>query len=148
MFTGEYLLIVDGKGRISIPGPFRGILDAQPGASLIVTRDSDSCLSAYPVEEWRTLGEQVKGRLYMQPSEVRDFRRFLYSNAVECVLDRQGRILIPPTLRDYAKLTKEVVLIGIDKKIEIWATEQWQRKKELLTTHDERIREVLSGLGF
>ena len=94
------------------------------------------------------MGEKVKNNPYLQPNDVRDYRRFLYSNAVACVLDRQGRILIPPPLRDFAKLTKEVVLLGIDRKIEIWAAEQWQRKKEVLSQHDHHIRETLSGLGF
>ena len=148
MFTGEYVLTIDGKGRISIPGPFRGILERQPPASLIVTRDSGDCLSAYPVEEWRTLGEKVKGLLYMQQREVRDCLRFLYSNAVECLLDRQGRILIPPSLREYATLAKETILIGLDKKIEIWDAERWRRKKEVLAQHDGAIRDALAGLGF
>lgn len=148
MFTGEYLLTIDGKGRVSIPGPFRGILERHAPASLIVTRDTGDCLSAYSVEEWRTVGEKVKSLLYMPQKEVRDTLRYLYSNAVECLLDRQGRILIPSPLREYASLAKEAILIGVDKKIEIWDAERWRRKKEVLAQHDGAIRDALAGLGF
>lgn len=148
MFTGEYILSLDGKGRISIPGAFRGVLERQAGASLILTRDSDVWLSAYPVEEWRKLGEKVKGLMTLEPRQVHDCLRYLYSNAVECVIDGQGRILIPPHLREYARLTKEVAMIGFDKKFEMWDADHWRRKKEVLAQHEQGIRDVLTGLGY
>jgi MraZ protein len=102
---------------------------------------------AYPFEEWITLEEKASS-LSMVKKEARSFVRFFFSSATECLLDKQGRILIPQTLRDYADLDKEVVLVGQLKKIEIWAKKRWS--EEMMKAHEnfDQISDVLSELGL
>lgn len=153
MFTGEHILTIDAKGRISVPGPFREVLVGRDEGRLVITpplsfaRDADLCLVAYPVEEWKGLGAKIKDHFHIQ-REVQDLLRFLFSNAVECPLDRQGRILIPPLLREAAKLQKGATMIGVDNRIEIWESERWRRRKEQVAQRLEFLGDVLAGLGF
>jgi len=102
---------------------------------------------AYPHEEWILLEEKASS-LSMVKKETRAFMRFFYSSAIECILDKQGRILIPQTLREYADLDKEVVLVGQLRKIEIWSKKRWS--EEIIKAHEnfDQISDVLSELGL
>lgn len=125
MFRGRFEHAIDQKGRISIPSRFREILATQYDERLIVT-NFDQCLWAYPVAEWKKVEEKVAALPQLKP-EVKALQRFFISAASESPLDKQGRILIPPTLRDYAGLNKDCIMVGMSQRIEIWAKERWSK---------------------
>jgi len=117
---GEYNHNVDTKGRMIVPAKFRDEL----GDSFIVTRGLDKCLFAYPMNEWKIIEEKLK-TLPLTKKDARAFTRFFFSGAIECEVDKQGRINIPSSLRTYADLEKECVVIGVSERVEIWAKESW-----------------------
>ncbi len=147
MFIGRFQHNIDAKGRVSIPVRFREVLQARFEEHLIVTSDFDGCLVAYPKEEWQTIAEKAK-TLPMMQKEVKEFMRFFYSGAVECPLDKQGRILITPELREYAGINKEVILIGMYSKIEIWNIDKWREMEQAASRNSARISESLASLGL
>jgi MraZ protein len=118
LFRGRSLHLIDQKGRVSIPPRFRELLKAGGDPRLVVTNWED-CLAAYPFEEWQRIEEKMS-HLSQVDREIRAFKRFFISGACECSLDSQGRILIPPALREYAGLEKEVILAGQLKYFEVW----------------------------
>lgn len=120
MFIGEYNHTIDAKGRLIIPAKFRETL----GEEFILTRGLDGCLSIYPMDEWKSFEEKLKA-LPLTDKNARAFLRFFVAGATSCELDRQGRILVPSTLREFAGLEKEVVLTGSLTRIEIWSKEKW-----------------------
>ena len=120
MFMGEYNHTIDAKGRLIIPAKFRETL----GEEFILTRGLDGCLSIYPMDEWKSFEEKLKA-LPLTDKNARAFLRFFVAGATSCELDRQGRILIPSTLREFAGLEKEVVLTGNLTRIEVWSKERW-----------------------
>ncbi|MFD2638175.1 division/cell wall cluster transcriptional repressor MraZ [Piscibacillus salipiscarius] len=120
MFMGEFQHNIDTKGRIIVPAKFRDGL----GESFVLTRGLDNCLFAYPQEEWRVLEEKLK-KLPLTKKDARAFTRFFFSGAVECEIDKQGRINIPAPLRKFADLDKECIVIGVSNRIELWAKEKW-----------------------
>ncbi len=121
MFMGEYQHNIDTKGRIIVPSKFREDL----GECFVLTRGLDQCLFAYPMNEWKILEEKLK-KLPLTKKDARAFTRFFFSGAVECEVDKQGRINIPPPLRKYAVLDKECVVIGVSNRIEFWSGEKWE----------------------
>lgn len=125
MFRGRYEHSIDLKGRLSIPSRFRELLVANYDERLIVT-NFDSCLWAYPVKEWNSVEEKISSLPQFRP-EVKALQRFFVSAACECPLDGNGRIIVPSTLKKYAGLTKDVVLVGMTKRIEIWSSEKWRK---------------------
>lgn len=147
MFLGHYLHTFDSKGRVSIPVRFREILAERYEEVLVVTTDLDSCLAAYPTEEWRLIIEKVKSLPQMR-KEVKDWMRVFYSRAVECPLDRAGRILVPPVLREQGKLNRQIVMLGMSNKIEIWDVKRWKEKEAQLSKNTEKISEALAELGL
>ena len=120
MFMGEYNHTIDAKGRLIIPAKFRETL----GEEFILTKGLDGCLSIYPMDEWESFEEKLKA-LTLTDKNARAFLRFFVAGATSCELDRQGRILIPSTLREFAGLEKEVVLTGNLTRIEVWSKERW-----------------------
>ncbi|MFD0715129.1 division/cell wall cluster transcriptional repressor MraZ [Paenibacillus sp. GCM10027626] len=121
MFMGEYQHSIDDKGRIIIPAKFRDSL----GDKFIVTRGLDNCLFVYPHSEWAVLEQKLKS-LPLMKSDARAFSRFFFSGATECELDKQGRANVPNTLREYAKLDKDCVVIGVSNRVEIWSKPVWE----------------------
>lgn len=120
MLMGEYQHALDGKGRLTIPAKFREVL----GDSFVLTRGMEGCVFGYSVPEW----EKLEGKLTSLPlnrKEARMFMRFFYSAASVCSLDKQGRILVPQTLRTYADIQKECTVIGVVNRIEIWDHSRW-----------------------
>lgn len=120
MFMGEYQHNIDTKGRIIVPAKFREEL----GDRFVVTRGLDKCLFVYPMDEWQILEEKLK-KLPLTKKDARAFTRFFFSGAVECDIDKQGRVNIPHPLRDYADLDKECVVIGVSNRIEFWSSTNW-----------------------
>jgi MraZ protein len=125
MFRGRYPYAVDTKGRLSIPSKFREVLSADFHDERLVVTNFDNCLWAYPVAEWVKIEEKVAA-LPQFKDEVKALQRFFISAATECPIDKAGRILLPPTLRDYAGIQRDVVIVGMVRRIEIWAAERWK----------------------
>ena len=146
MFRGRYDHTIDSKGRISIPSKFRETLATRYNEQLVIT-NFDHCLIAFPADEWNAL-EQKAGSFSLISKETSAFFRFFYSSAVDCVIDKQGRLLIPQTLRDYAKLQKDVVLVGEGKRIEIFARERWLEEARKAEEDFDKIRNTLADLGL
>ncbi len=146
MFRGRYEHTIDPKGRISIPSKFRDILKEKYDERLVIT-NFDHCLIAFPYEEW-SLIEQKAGSFSLLRKETSAFFRFFYSSAIDCVIDKQGRLLIPQTLREYANFRKDVVLVGEGKWIEIFAKERWEEEARRAEESFEKIRDVLADLGL
>jgi len=146
MFRGRFEHSVDSKGRVSIPAKFRELLTEKYDDRLIVT-NFDRCLVAYPYEEWRVLEDRVSS-LSMVKKEVKAFQRFFISGATECPIDKLGRILVPPTLRDYAQLGKNVVFAGMLRKFEIWSKERWLEEIKRSEVDFEGMGEALADLGI
>lgn len=119
MFMGEYNHTIDTKGRLIVPSKFREAL----GDAFVVTKGLDGCLFVYDNIEWSLFEEKLKS-LPITNKEARQFVRFFLAGATEAEVDKQGRILIPNVLREFAELTKEVVLIGVGSRIEIWSRER------------------------
>ncbi|NMA84207.1 MAG: division/cell wall cluster transcriptional repressor MraZ [Epulopiscium sp.] len=120
MFMGEYNHSIDPKGRFIVPAKFR----EQLGERFIVTKGLDGCLFVYPLEEWNLFEQKLK-TLPLTSRDARKFTRFFFAGAVECEVDKQGRILLPSNLREYAELSKEAILIGVSTRVEIWSKETW-----------------------
>ena len=120
MFMGEYNHTIDAKGRLIIPSRFRELL----GEEFVLTRGLDGCLSIYPMDEWVAFEEKLRA-LQLKNKDARTFSRFFVAGATTCQLDKQGRILVPQTLRQFAGLDKDVVLTGNLNRIEVWSKEKW-----------------------
>ena len=121
MFMGEYNHTIDAKGRLIVPSKFRELL----GDSFVVTKGLDGCLFAYDNEEWKLFEEKLR-TLPITNKEARQFVRFFLAGATEAEVDKQGRILIPNVLREFAALQKDVVLVGVGSRIEIWGRERFE----------------------
>lgn len=146
MFRGCFEHTIDDKGRLSIPVKFREALESTFVPPLIVTRQKD-CLIAYPADEWRLL----EARLNEQPSydpNVQAFRRFVYAPAQECPIDRAGRILVPPTLRTFAALERDVVLAGMGKTFEIWSKERYDAMMGDTLANFDAVAQGMGALGL
>lgn len=143
MFMGEHQHNIDPKGRLFIPARFREGL----GDCFVVTKGLDGCLFAYPRLEWETLEQKLKS-LPFTKGDARAFVRFFFSGAAECEVDKQGRILIPGNLREYAQLEKDVVVIGVSSRVEIWAKGQWERYSAQAGSSYEEIAEKIVDLDL
>jgi MraZ protein len=124
VFKGTYRHRIDGKGRLPVPAPFRRVLSTQ-GADRIVVTVLDQCLAAYAPLDWARLETQIAS-LPAFNRQVKAVTRLLASRAADCDLDAQGRILLPPALRQAATLGREAVVIGALSRFEIWAPEAWE----------------------
>lgn len=120
MFIGEYQHTIDLKNRIFIPSKFRDEL----GERFIITKGLDNCLYAYTMEEWVNLEQKLKS-LPLSNKEARAFARFIFSGASECEPDKQGRVILPQNLTEYANIKKDIVIIGVSTRFEIWSKENW-----------------------
>ncbi|MGM9902965.1 MAG: division/cell wall cluster transcriptional repressor MraZ [Enterococcus sp.] len=143
MFMGEYRHNIDSKGRLIVPSKLREEL----GEQFVLTRGLDGCLFGYPMSEWNKL-EAKLNEMPLAKKDARTFVRFFYSAATECELDKQGRINIPPTLRNYAALTKECVVVGVSNRIEIWDETRWQEFSEAAEENFDEIAENMIDFGL
>lgn len=143
MFMGEYEHTIDSKNRIIVPAKFREEL----GDSFIITKGLDNCLFVYPMEEWKIIEKKIRS-LPFNRADARAFSRFFFSGASEVEMDKQGRVLIPSNLRKYASLEKEVVIIGVSSRVEIWSKEVWEDYNESTGAEFENIAEKLDDLNI
>jgi MraZ protein len=135
MFLGEYTHTIDEKGRLTIPAKFRGLL----AAGLVVTRGFDQNLMLFPLEGWKELANRIAERP-LSDEDMRAFRRRVFSGAVDLVPDRQGRILLPPYLREFADIDGEVVIAGMFNYLEVWSTTAWQTVRETIDNNSDADR--------
>lgn len=141
MFMGEYNHSIDTKGRLIIPSRFRDEL----GDEFVVTKGLDGCLFVFPQDEWLTFEEKLKA-LPLTNKSARQFARFFVAGATPCELDKQGRVLLPGTLREFAGLDKDVVLTGMLNRIEIWSKDKWIENNSCDDMDD--IAEQMTDLGL
>ena len=143
MFMGEHSHTIDAKGRLIIPAKFREEL----GDQFVLTQGMDYTLTIYPMAEWEKFLEQLNA-LPLTNKEARTFKRFFTAKATMCELDKQGRILVPSGLRDYAGLVKDVVLTGNISNIEVWSKEHWDEVSEVddMDAIAEKMQDM--GIGF
>ena len=148
MFRGSSAHTLDSKGRIIIPTRFRQVIRDGGGDAVMITR-MDQSLFAYSLEEWGKIEEKVL-TLAEKSAEMRRFRRVVIGGAFECTCDKQGRVLIPPTLREYAQLEKDIVLVGVTDHFEIWSKDNWEKENKLLENDmlKEDFRGEISRLGL
>lgn len=142
MFIGEYQHSLDSKNRIIVPAKLREGL----GNKFVITKGLDGCLYAYPLEEWRILEDKLK-TLPLTNKDARTFVRFFFSGACEVELDKQFRGLIPQNLKEYAKIEKDIVSIGVLSRVEIWSKEMWENYNDLNVDFDY-IAEKMNDLGI
>ena len=141
MFMGEYNHTIDAKGRMIVPSKFRELL----GNEFVVTKGLDGCLFVYPNEEWKNIEEKFR-TVPLTTKDARKFSRFFFAGAATCEVDKQGRILIPPVLREFADIQKDVVSVGVLNRIEIWSKDRWVDNN----TYDDMddIEEHMAELGL
>ena len=140
---GEYMHTIDAKGRVILPADFR----AELGEHFVITKGLDNCLFVYTQAEWERLSEKLR-QLPLSKPEARAFVRFFFSGARTSECDKQGRFLVPPNLRSYAALEKDVVLIGVSNRIEVWAKAAWEHYNDEINPSVTQIAETLVELGI
>ena len=141
MFISEYNHTIDPKGRLIIPSKFREAL----GDEFVVSKGMDGCLFVYANEDWNAF-EQKLTALPLINKEARKFARFFLAGAAQVEADKQGRILLPASLREFAGLDKDVVLVGVGSRIEIWSREKWEDINS--DTDMDDIAAAMEGLGL
>ena len=141
MFMGEYNHTLDTKGRIIVPSKFR----EQLGVTFVITKGLDGCLFVYSQEEWKTIEESFRNKP-LTSKDARHFARFFFAGACECEVDKQGRILIPTNLREYAGIDKDVVSVGVLNRVEIWSKDRWNDNGDY--DNMDEIAEHMAELGL
>lgn len=141
MFMGQYSHTIDAKGRLIVPSKFRDRL----GSEFVATKGLDGCLFVYPNEEWEKIEEKFRS-IPLTTKDARKFSRFFFAGAAVCEVDKQGRILLPQVLREFADLQKDVVLVGVLSRIEIWSRDRWDNT----SSYDDmdEIAEHMAELGL
>lgn len=150
MFRGSFEHTVDNKGRLSIPVKFRELLSGKGDDRIVITNftvDSNRCLDVYPMDEWLRFEEEVRKKPKFERRMV-SFQNYYLGGASECVVDKQGRVLIPPLLRQYANLKRDVVLVSALDKFRVWDQETW--KKVFAEAEDKLMQDpdFLGDLGL
>ncbi len=143
MFLGEFEHSIDDKGRITIPAKFRGRL----AAGLVVTKGIDNCLWLYPEDAWNVLAEKVSDLRLTDPN-AREFQRQLFGGAADAVPDKQGRINLPPYLREYANIDNQAMIIGLHNHCEIWDPARWRERQERSHNDPEGRAAQFESLGI
>jgi MraZ protein len=139
MFLGEYEHTIDDKGRLTIPAKFRDELQG----GVVITRGLDRCLWAYPRSEWEEVAEKI-GKMPTTNPSARDFARFMFSSAFDSIPDRQGRVIIPQNLRQYAEIGTDTVIIGVMNRLEIWNPARWA---EVFARVEEDPEAIVAGFA-
>lgn len=143
MFRGVNQLSIDAKGRLNIPSRYRQILEQQDEAQLVITIDTEeNSLLLYPLSTW----EQIEKKIESLPTfnkAVRRIQRLLIGHATEANIDGNGRLLLPSSLRDYAKITKQVVLVGQGKKLELWDLSLWEKSRQVWLAENSKLQDEI-----
>lgn len=142
MFIGEYEASIDDKGRVAVPTKFRATLKGKA----VVTRGLDQSLFLYPQAEWKVMAEKLAS-LPISTANTRAFSRLMLAGAMECDMDKQGRIILPGYLKEFAGVSKRVVFAGLYNRIEIWSEERWKTYKAETEKESTAIAEALGNLG-
>jgi MraZ protein len=142
MFIGEYSATIDDKGRISIPAKFR----TQLKQKVVVTRGLDNSLFLYTLDEWKKLAEKLAS-LPISTANTRAFSRLMLAGAMDCEIDKQGRIILPAYLKEFAKIKKKLTFAGLYNRVEIWSEEAWEKYKQATEKESNNIAEALGDLG-
>lgn len=140
MFYGEYAHAIDRKGRLIVPAKFRQALKEHDEKLLFLTRGLDGCLFLFPESEWRLAENRFK-QIPFTKGEGRKFNRLFFSGASEVSVDGLGRLLVPKTLKDFAQIKQDVVIVGVSTRMEIWAKEKWQAFYESSRQSFEEVAE-------
>jgi MraZ protein len=148
VFRGFSFHTIDEKGRMIIPSRFKELIRASGSDAAMISR-LEHFLVAYTLPEWAIIENRILSMVEKDDS-MRRFRRIFIGGAFECPLDRQGRILIPPSLREYAELNREIILVGNLDHFEIWSQNNWNRENEQMETdyQKEEVRNKIAGLGL
>ena len=147
MFRGHSERNLDPKGRLMLPPEFREeVLKTSPEGKLMLT-NFDGCVVGYPMPEWERIEESFQ-RVNVLDARLRNLQRFIISGAVEVVLDKQGRILVPPYLRSYAKLDKDAILAGVATKFELWDKATFEERRRVTEQNFDEDMAALSQAGF
>lgn len=147
-FRGRYEYSLDTKGRLNIPAKFRELITQEYNSELVITTALEGYLDCFPLAIWT----EVEKKLNALPSsrmEVKRFKRFYISGAVECSLDKQGRVLLPPTLRNWAGLDQKennVVIAGQIDKLEFWSQDRWSVETQAITGSPEDVKDIFEAL--
>jgi len=148
-FRGQYYHTIDGKGRIIFPAKLRETFAEKSNGQLVITKLNEYLL-VFPYNEWEIIEQKVWHQSLLR-KQVRDFQRFFMSSAVDATLDSQGRVLIPPHLREYAHLEKDIVLVGMLRNVEIWDKERFEWEMERMSNQNEDAQgflEYMADLGI
>lgn len=143
MFIGEFNHSIDTKGRINIPSKFREKL----GEIFYITKGLDECLFVFPEDEWRVFENKLK-TLPLTNKEARAFVRLFFAGATDVTFDKQGRITIPQTLREHAKILKDATVIGVGTRLEIWSQDNWEKYNNPDNLSYDDIAEHMADLGI
>ncbi len=142
MFIGEYQASVDGKGRIAVPAKFR----AQLKSRVVVTRGLDRSLFMYPMDEWKKLGEKLAS-LPIATANTRAFSRHMLAGAMDLDIDKQGRVVLPEYLQQFAGIDKRAVFAGLYNRIELWSEPLWRAYQTQAEAQSSQVAEQLGSLG-
>ena len=145
-FRGRYYHSIDEKGRIIFPSKLREVFAEKYDNKMVIT-NWDGYLMCFPYDEWLILEEKVSHQSLLR-KEVRSFQRFFMSGAVDCSFDSQGRILVPPSLREYARLEKDIIIAGMVRVIEIWGKERWEEEIAKSGSEIENFSQHMADLGI
>ena len=141
MLIGEYEHSLDVKGRLIMPAKLRDDI----GEKFIITKGLDGCLFAFSTTEWEKFEEKLS-TLPISNKDARAFSRFFFAGAMECEIDKQGRFLISSNLREFAELIKDVIIVGMNSRVEIWSKEKWSKCDENISA--DEIAEKMEMLGI
>ena len=141
MLVGEFQHNIDAKGRMIMPAKFREEL----GEKFVVTKGLDKCLFVFAATEWEKLDKQLSE---LSLSKGRKTQRFFYGGMTDCEIDKQGRVLVPANLREYAGLEKDVVVVGLARRAEIWSKTEWDKQNEKFIEDADEVALQMEELGI
>jgi MraZ protein len=144
MFRGHFEHAIDGKGRTSLPSRFRDVLVSSGDPRLVLTPSPfDACLHVFPMKAWEEFEAKIAALPQFEPNVIR-LRRLYVSAAAECEIDKQGRVLVPNSLREHALLQKDVLWAGMGQMVELWAREKWNEAQAITADEREAFRRAVA----